>query len=62
MSKDPLEVPHDQLQGSSGIDLKIGKIVLPYWPLYLGSLIIGVLIAFFIIKTTNPVFEVKGNI
>lgn len=62
MSKDPLEVPHDQLQGSSGIDLKIGKIVLPYWPLYLGSLIIGILIAFFIIKTTNPVFEVKGKI
>ncbi|MBM3427720.1 MAG: polysaccharide biosynthesis tyrosine autokinase [Bacteroidetes bacterium] len=62
MSTDPLEVQKDQLQGAAGIDLKIGKIVLPYWPLYLGSLIIGVLIAFFIIKTTNPVFEVKGKI
>lgn len=62
MSKDPLEIPQDQLQSAAGIDLKIGKIVIPFWPLYLGSLIIGVLVAFFIIKTTNPVFEVKGKI
>lgn len=62
MSHDPLEIKSAQLGSPSGIDFKVTKVILPYWPFYLISLISGFLIALFIIKTSPPLFEVKSKL